>query len=109
MHWAQVVFGCAVENAEIGYYDLASRSYVFKKEAGPFEVVSLNGNVAELDESPLVHAHAAFSRCDESLATIGGHLKSAQVALTLEVWLSRVSQPLLRAPDPETGLNLITL
>lgn len=109
MHWAQFSGIGAVEDVEIGYYDLGSRQYVFRSEAGPFEVANMDGNVTELDEEPLIHAHTVLSRCDESLSTIGGHLKAATVALTLEVCLWQITQPMLRAFDEETGLNLIQL
>ncbi|HWP61514.1 MAG TPA: PPC domain-containing DNA-binding protein [Candidatus Paceibacterota bacterium] len=109
IHWAQFSGIGAVEDVEIGYYDLPARQYVFRREAGPFEVSNMDGNIAELNEAPLIHAHTVLARCDESLSTIGGHLKRAVVALTLEVCLWQVSQPLLRRPDDATGLNLIQL
>lgn len=107
VHWGQFQAIGAVEDVEIGYYDLASRQYVFNQEEGPFEVASMDGNVSELDEQPLIHAHAVLSRCDETLSCIGGHIRSARVALTLEVCLWIVTQPLMRGPDEETGLNLL--
>jgi predicted DNA-binding protein with PD1-like motif len=109
IHWAQFSGIGAVENVEIGYYDLPNRRYVFRQEAGPFEVANMDGNVAELNEEPLIHAHGVLSRCDESLACIGGHFRSAVVALTLEICLWEVTQPLLRGFDEDTGLNLISI
>lgn len=107
MHWAQFSGIGAVEDVTIGYYDLATKQYVFNEEEGPFEVCNLDGNVSELEEEPRVHAHAVLSRCDETLSCIGGHVRSATVALTLEVCLWEVTQPLLRGFDEETGLNLL--
>lgn len=107
VHWGQFQAIGAVEDVEIGYYDLAAREYVFNQEEGPFEVASMDGNISELNEQPLIHAHAVLSRCDESLSCIGGHIRSARVALTLEVCLWIVTQPLMRSPDEETGLNLL--
>ena len=107
VHWGQFQAVGAVEDVQIGYYDLESRQYVFHHEDGPLEVASMDGNISELDERPLVHAHAVLSRCDETLSCIGGHLKSARVALTLEICLWQVTQPLLRQFDEETGLNLL--
>lgn len=110
IHWATLNAIGAFEDVEIGYYDLGKREYVFRKEAGPFEVASLHGNISEIDgERPLVHAHAVLSRCDESLECIAGHLRRAVVALTLEVVMWEVTQPLIRRYDNETGLNLINL
>jgi len=109
VHWGQFSGIGALEDVEIGYYDLPSRQYVFRKEEGPFEVANMDGNVTELDEEPLIHTHAALAHCDDSLSTIGGHVRSAIVALTLEICMWQISQPLLRGYDEETGLNLIQL
>lgn len=107
IHWAQFEAIGAVEDVEIGFYDLPTRQYLFRLEEGPFEVCSMNGNVTELNEEPVLHAHAVLSRCDATLETIGGHLRRATVAVTLELCMWEVTQPLFRRPDDETGLNLI--
>ena len=110
IHWAQFQAIGALEDVEIGYYDLANREYVFRLEEGPFEVASMDGNVTEmLNEAPVIHAHAVLARADETLETIGGHLRSARVHLTLELAMWEVTQPLLRRLDDETGLNLINV
>ena len=109
VHWGQFHAIGALEQVEIGYYDIATKEYVFRTEEGPFEVASMDGNVSELGDAPFVHAHAVLSRCDESLECIGGHLRRARVALTLEVCLWQVTQPLLREFDDETGLNLLRI
>jgi predicted DNA-binding protein with PD1-like motif len=70
----------------------------------------MDGNISEKGgEEPVVHAHAVLARCDDTLSCIGGHLRSARVALTLEICLWEVTQPLLRQLDEETGLNLLRL
>lgn len=110
IHWATLHAIGAIEDVEIGYYDLPNRRYVFRREMGPFEVASMSGNISEIDgEEPSIHAHAVLSRCDESLECIGGHLRRAIVAVTLEVVMWEVTQPLIRRRDEEIGLNLITL
>lgn len=110
IHWATLQGIGAVEDIEIGYYDLANREYVFRREMGPFEVASLDGNITETDgEEPMLHVHAVLSRCDESLECLGGHLKRAVAAVTLEVVMWEVTQPLIRRTDEQTGLKLITL
>ena len=110
VHWGQFQAIGALEDVEIGYYDLPSRAYVFRSEDGPFEVASMDGNISEMEgEEPVIHAHAVLSRCDETLECIGGHLRSARVALTLELCLWQVTQPLIRGRDEETGLNLISI
>ena len=110
VHWAQFQAIGTLEDVEIGYYDLPSRRYVFRSEDGPFEVASMDGNISEMEnEEPVVHAHTVLSRCDETLECIGGHLRSERVALTLEICLWQVTQPLTRSRDDETGLDLINV
>ncbi len=109
VHWGQFQAIGAVEDVEIGYYDLGRQEYAFRQEPGPLEVASMDGNVSEVNGQPIIHAHAVLSRCDETLECIGGHLKSARIAVTLELCLWLVSQPLMRAPDEETGLDLIQI
>src|SRR3989344_1604445 len=109
VHWGQFQAIGAVEDVEIGYYDLERQEYAFRSEAGPLEVASMDGNVAEGNGQPMVPAHAVILRVDETLECIGAHLKSARIAATLELCLWLVSQPLMRAPDDETGLDLIQI
>lgn len=109
VHWGQLNAIGAVEDVDIGYYDIESRKYVFSSEPGPFEVASMNGNIAEIAEEPFIHLHAVLSRVDQSLGCIGGHIRYARVALTLEICLWEVTQPLMRRRDEDTGLNLIDL
>lgn len=99
----------AVEAVEIGYYDLASKTYVFKSEPAIFEVASMQGNVALVEGKPFIHAHAVLSRCDESLACIGAHIKSARVAVTLEIYLTPLSTNIGRKLDEPIGLKLLDL
>src|SRR5262249_36886026 len=75
IHWGLFQAIGALEDVEIGYYDLPNRRYVFRAEQGPFEVASMDGNISELNEEPIVHAHAVLSRCDETLECVGGHLR----------------------------------
>lgn len=99
----------AVERVQIGYYDLAKKEYYFRNESGIFEVASLLGNVALVDDKPFVHAHAVLSRCDESCATIGAHIKEAYVAVTLEVFLAALDTAVGRKLDEDIGLKLLDL
>jgi uncharacterized protein len=109
VHWAKFSGIGAIENVEIGYYDLSRRQYLFRQEKGPFEIGNLDGNITEFNETSLIHVHGVLSRCDESLECIGGHFRRFTVALTLEACLWEVTQPLLREYDDDTGLNLISI
>ncbi len=99
----------AVKNTEIGYYNLTKREYFFKKIEDEREVASMTGNVAEAEGKLVIHAHAVLSAMDDTLSCVGAHIKEAEVAVTLEVFLTPLSVPLSRAYDEETGLKLLQL
>ncbi len=99
----------AVDNFKIGYWDSERRDYFFRHEPDVHEVASMSGNVALVDDKPFVHAHAVLSKCDESCATIGGHVKEARVAVTLEVFLTSLPTPLTRTMDGSIGLRLLSV
>lgn len=99
----------AVKNTEIGYYSLEKREYFFKTIPEEREVASMTGNIALVDGKPFIHAHAVLSAMDEGLSCIGAHIKEAEVAVTLEVYLTPFATPFARAYDEETGLKLLQL
>lgn len=101
----------AVENADVGYYDLASKQYGSKKYSEAMEVASMTGNIALVDGEPFVHAHVVLSGISAGTenTTIGGHLFGAIVAVTLEVHLEAFSEPIERIMDETIGLKLLNL
>ena len=99
----------AVKNTEIGYYNLEKREYFFKNFPDEREVASMTGNIAEAEGKLVIHAHAVLSAMDDSLACVGAHIKEAEVAVTLEVFLTPFAVPMSRIYDEETGLKLLEL
>lgn len=99
----------AVERVKIGYYDLAKKEYSFRDEPGIFEVASFMGNVALVDGKPFIHAHAVLSRCDETCACIGAHIKECYVAVTLEVFVLPFEGKVTRSLNEAIGLKLMDL
>lgn len=96
----------AVLEAEIGYYKLDTRDYHFVQLDSILEIVSLSGNVAIYENVPMAHLHVVLS--DESMKTYGGHLKEAVVGGTVELYIRTIKADLVRQPDAETGLKLIS-
>lgn len=95
----------AVENAEVCFYDLPTKSYICKTMCDPHEVLSLSGNVTIKEGKPFVHAHTVLSNKEGRVS--GGHLKEATVAVTLEVTLIPLSGTYERRLDESIGLFLI--
>lgn len=99
----------AVERVKIGYYALETKEYFFRDEPGVFEVASMTGNVALVENKPFIHVHAVLSRADESCECIGAHIKEAFVAVTLEIHMQVLDIPLERQHDEDIGLKLLHL
>ena len=95
----------AVRNATVGYYRLSDKQYVFKEYPEDLELVSLIGNVSLVDDKPFIHAHVTLGNPDMQL--VGGHLKEAEVAVTLEVHLIDFNETFMRSHDETIGLNLL--
>ena len=97
----------ALKDPELGYYNLEKKEYVKRKFHGDWELAGLSGNFARKDSEIVLHAHAVFS--DDQFQTIGGHLFSAQVAVTGEFYIKPGGVEIVRALDNATGLNLMKL
>jgi predicted DNA-binding protein with PD1-like motif len=95
--------------AELGFYDLKAQEYQWKKLDMTLELTSLTGNIAWKDGEPALHLHANVG--DAGLQVYGGHLKQAEVAGTVEIFIHRwlKEEGLNRALDEQTGLNLLQL
>lgn len=97
----------AVSWAEIGFYNLESQEYHYRKFEPLLEITSLTGNIAELDNQAALHLHVVLA--DSEFRAYSGHLKEATVAGTAELYLKVFDLPLRRQHDSETGLNLVKL
>jgi len=60
------------------------------KEAGPFELLSLEGNIfpSENDEDPIIHLHVMLG--SPSGSVMGGHLFKATVFTTTEIVIDKI-------------------
>ncbi len=95
----------ALSGVKIAFYDLKSKKYVWKTFDKNVELLNLTGNVAVLEGKPVLHAHVTLSGRD--YRAFGGHLGSAVVSGTCEVFITPLKEKLVRQFDSETGLNLI--
>lgn len=95
--------------AELGFYDLDAQEYSWKKFDELLELTNVTGNIAWQDGKPVLHLHATVS--DASFHAYGGHLKEAEAAGTVEIFIHRWlnKDGLKRTKDQDTGLNLLDL
>lgn len=95
----------AVSNVTCGWYDLATRSYMFTDYKGLFEVVSLQGNITHKEDEHFIHLHGIFTDTDNR--AFGGHVKEMTVGITLEIFLHPLPGVTRRSYDERSGLYLI--
>jgi hypothetical protein len=98
----------ACSSVELSYYDLKNKKY-FSKEFNTenIEILSVNGNVAWYEESPVVHAHGVFS--NENYETFGGHVVRLFISLTGETVIDWLPEKIIKKDDEETGLRLLSV
>lgn len=94
----------ALKDIELGFYHLEEKYYQKKKFSEDHELLSLSGNLSLLDGKEFFHLHTVIS--DDQFQCFGGHLFSAVVAVTVEIYFTPVALPLSRAHDSCIGLNL---
>lgn len=95
----------AIENIELGAYDLENKKYIKKKFDGIHELTVLQGNFCILDGRPFFHLHGMIS--DHECRAWGGHFFDFQVAVTCEIKIELFDREVTREFDDELGLNLI--
>ena len=108
--FAQVSGLAAVNEAEIGVFDLTKKIFRGNTFAGTYEVSNLTANLTMMDGKPYVHAHMTIG--DEAGHAYGGHLVRAVVSATGELfvlgWRSTSGEEIGRRYDGEIGLNLLS-
>ena len=94
----------ALENPEIGYYSLQTKSYHHKVFAGEFELTSLTGNITIREGKYFSHTHITFS--DTNYKVWGGHLFDAKITAAGEFIIIPGNININREMNPDIGLPL---
>lgn len=101
--WMQGLGGAA--HVTLGFYNLETKEYQWRAFDYSLEILSLQGNLAWVNEQPVWHVHGVFS--DSDYVTIGGHVKKLIVGLTCELFITPTALAMTRRYDDETGLQLL--
>ena len=76
--------GC--DYAKLGTFRPEQGTYGEYEKRGMLELVSLNGDVKDSEQGPLIHAHACLSFEENGeIKLTGGHLLSLRVLITAEI------------------------
>ena len=91
-----------LRNVKIGYWN--GKEYLVEKLKEPVELVSMQGNIGttENDGDPIIHIHAAVAKEDHSL--FGGHLVSATINNTGEIFIQKLENIVLLRKQEKNGL-----
>jgi len=95
----------AFHDARLGFYDPQKKMYRVIPIDTQVEVVSLVGDIAQLNGKPAVHMHCVVSMPDGH--ALGGHFLSAHVEPLLEVFVTADPVALQKKHDDATGLSLM--
>ena len=91
-----------LRNIKIGYWN--GTEYVTDEIKNPVELVSMQGNIGttENDGDPIIHIHIAVAKEDHSV--IGGHLVSATINNTGEIFVQKLENIVLLRKREKSGL-----
>lgn len=97
----------AVKNATVAMFDFAKGDYNETKLDRFMELLSLEGNVTQMNGETYIHLHASFG--DSEGKAYGGHLKNAVIGATCEMFIEPLENVVNRIKDSDTGLNIFDL
>lgn len=97
----------AVNKATIGLFETSTLTYHNTNLSGDMEIVSLSGNISEMDGDVYIHLHIALG--DASFNVKAGHLNLAIISVTGEIIIDVIDGVVDREFNKEIGLNLFKL
>ena len=94
----------AVGEFEVGLFNTGEKKYYSNVHKGDFEIVSLSGSITTKEGKIYHHIH--MSAADKENKVYGGHLNSAIVSATCEMFVRVIQGNVDREFNDEIGLNL---
>ena len=95
----------AFSHATVAWFDDSRKEFKLIPIKQQVELVSMIGNIALVNDKPVVHTHVSVASSDGTVR--GGHVIDAFVFPTLELFITVYPTPLHKQPDQATGLELI--
>jgi len=95
----------AVNKAKVGLFLPDTKEYVSTVMEKPFEILSLAGNVSQMNGELYLHMHVTLADVEHN--AFGGHLNEAVVSATAEIWIDVAEGDVDRAFSETIGLNLL--
>ncbi len=96
----------AANDVTIGIFNTAEKKYYSRRYQGDFEISALVGNVTQKDGEPYLHLHITIGN-PVTGEVHAGHLSSATISATLELFLQVWNGRVGRKFSDTVGLNLL--
>tara|TARA_B100001248_G_scaffold262718_3_gene261505 strand:- start:1997 stop:2422 length:426 start_codon:yes stop_codon:yes gene_type:complete len=95
----------ALEDVELGYYDLPQKTYLKRLFPEEAELLVAMGNLTFKEGQPYAHIHAVLSGKD--FLAYGGHVFRAKVSVTAELFVECIDHQIERKMNDQVGLQLM--
>jgi len=95
----------AADKITLGLFNTKIKKYFPKEFLGDFELVSILGNISQMNGEIYLHLHAVIS--DVNCQAFGGHLTSAIISGTFEGVIEAIDGEAGRKYNEDIGLNLL--
>lgn len=97
----------ALKEITLGSFNLEKKGYDSHSLSGCYELLSLMGNLSISDGEPSPHTHVVLVNGKHQV--VGGHLFSAKVAVTVELFLFPLDIALLRKTNQALNFKELNL
>ncbi len=95
----------AANSVTLGLFDVETKQYYSKILTGDHEITNLTGNITSMNNDIYLHLHISVG--DRSHCMYGGHLNSAVVSATCEIFIHEINGTISRRFNEKVGLNLL--
>lgn len=92
----------AINKVIIGTYKTETKKFYSSELIGDYEITSLIGNISKMDGDVYLHAHVNISDVDHKI--YGGHLISATISATAEIFIEKIEGRVEKEYDADLGL-----
>lgn len=93
----------AADDVVIGIMDTKAKKYNDIPLKEPFEITSLVGNLSRKEGEPYLHAHINLGNTEGRV--LGGHLQSAVISVTAEIFIRPIKGAIDRKYNDAIGVN----
>jgi predicted DNA-binding protein with PD1-like motif len=94
----------SLQNPTVAHYSIVTKNFTDEKLDGIYEVTSLLGNIALVENQPFAHVHVTVTGRD--MLARGGHLVKGECSATLELILTAYQTDYTKVHSTEIGLKI---